>query len=78
VLYGLSCRNYEAAEEAFPGAIGLSPSSVSRQFVEASAAKLRERARRQHVEPFVTDPVAGLTATLDALDPKELFSLSCI
>jgi len=42
VLYGLSCRNYEAAAEAVPGAIGLSASSVSRQFVRASANKLRE------------------------------------
>jgi transposase-like protein len=42
VLYGISCRNYEAAAEAIPGAIGLSSSTVSRGFVEASAAKLRE------------------------------------
>jgi putative transposase len=42
VLYGISCRNYEAAAEAVPGAIGLSSSTVSRKFVEASAAKLRE------------------------------------
>ena len=42
VLYGLSCRNYQAAAEAVPGAIGLSASSVSRQFVEASAQRLRE------------------------------------
>ncbi len=42
VLYGISCRNYERAAEESPGAIGLSSSSVSRQFVEASAAKLRE------------------------------------
>jgi transposase-like protein len=42
VLYGLSCRNYERAAEDIPGAIGLSSSSVSRQFVEASAARLRE------------------------------------
>ena len=46
VLYGLSCRNYEAAAEAFPGAIGLSPSTVSRQFIAASAAKLRELGER--------------------------------
>lgn len=46
VLYGLSCRNYEAAAEAFPGAIGLSPSTVSREFIEASAAKLRELQER--------------------------------
>jgi len=42
VLYGISCRNYEAAAEAIPGAIGLSRSSVSREFVEASAQTLRE------------------------------------
>jgi len=41
VLYGISCRNYESAAEAIPGAIGLSSSSVSRSFVEASAAKLK-------------------------------------
>ena len=46
VLYGLSCRNYEAAAEAVPGAIGLSSSTVSRQFIEASAAKLRELQER--------------------------------
>ena len=42
VLYGISCRNYEAAAEAIPGAIGLSSSTVSRAFVDASAAKLQE------------------------------------
>ena len=42
VLYGISCRNYEAASESVPGSIGLSSSSVSRAVVEASAAKLRE------------------------------------
>jgi transposase-like protein len=41
VLYGISCRNYEAAAEAIPGAIGLSSSTVSRQFVAASAARLK-------------------------------------
>ena len=46
VLYGISCRNYEAAAEAIPGAIGLSSSTVSRGFVEASAAKLREMQER--------------------------------
>jgi transposase-like protein len=46
VLYGLSCHNYEAAAAAVPGAIGLSPSTVSRQFIEASAAKLRELQER--------------------------------
>jgi transposase-like protein len=42
VLYGISCRNYEAATEAIPGAIGLSSSTISRRFIEASQAKLRE------------------------------------
>jgi len=46
VLYGISCRNYEAAAEAIPGAIGLSSSTVSRDFVQASAAKLREMQER--------------------------------
>ena len=46
VLYGISCRNYESVAELVPGAIGLSSSSVSRGFVEASAAKLREMQER--------------------------------
>ncbi len=41
VLYGISCRNYEAAAEAIPGAIGLSSSTISRQFITASAAQLK-------------------------------------
>ena len=46
VLYGISCRTYEAAAEVIPGAIGLSGSTVSRAFIEASAAKLRELQER--------------------------------
>lgn len=42
MLYGISCRNYELAAEQIPGAIGLSSSTVSRKFVEASAKKLKE------------------------------------
>ncbi len=41
VLYGISCRNYEAAAAAVPGAIGLSSSTVSRAFVQASAKQLK-------------------------------------
>lgn len=41
VLYGISCRNYEAAAEAIPGAIGLSSSTVSRRFVAASSMQLK-------------------------------------
>lgn len=42
VMYGISCRNYEEVAEDIPGAIGLSSSSVSRQFVEVSAKRLKE------------------------------------
>jgi len=41
VLLGISCRDYEAAAEAVPGAIGLSKSQVSREFKKASTAKLK-------------------------------------
>jgi len=41
VLLGISCRDYEAAAEAVPGAIGLSKSTVSREFKKATAAKLK-------------------------------------
>jgi putative transposase len=41
VLLGISCRDYEAAAEAVPGAIGLSKSQVSREFKKASAEKLK-------------------------------------
>ena len=46
VLYGISCRNYEGAAESIPGAIGLSGSTVSRGFIQASTAKLRELQER--------------------------------
>ena len=67
VLYGISCRNYAAAAEAIPGAIGLSGSTVSRAFIEASAAKLRELQERdlsspsvRHLKPFVGGRVFAL------------------
>lgn len=41
VLYGISCRDYEGAAESIPGAIGVSKSTVSRRFVEASAKELK-------------------------------------
>ena len=40
VLWGIDRRNYEAAAETIPGAIGLSGWTVSRDFIQASAAKL--------------------------------------
>jgi len=41
VLLGISCRDYEAAVEAVPGAIGLSKSTVPREFKKATGAKLK-------------------------------------
>ena len=41
VLLGLSCRDYAACAEAVPQAFGLTPSTVSRRFIRASARKLR-------------------------------------
>jgi putative transposase len=68
VLYGISCRNYEAAAEAVPGAIGLSSSSVSRGFIEASAAKLREMQERdlsgEDVVAMVLDGKSFADATM--------------
>lgn len=40
VLWGLSCRNYAQAAEALPEALGLSASTVSRKFIEASEKEL--------------------------------------
>ena len=42
VLHGLSNRTYEQCAEAVPEAFGLSKSTVSRRFVQATAAKLRQ------------------------------------
>ena len=42
ILKGLSCRQYEACAEAVPEAFGLSPSTVSRRFIQASSRKLRQ------------------------------------
>ena len=41
VLYGISCRDYEGAAQAIPGAIGVSKSTVSRRFIQASAKELK-------------------------------------
>lgn len=62
VLYGISCRNYAAAAEVIPGALGLSSSSVSRAFVEASAAKLKTFQERDlSSDTFVTLFLDGKT-----------------
>jgi transposase-like protein len=48
MLAGISTREYEAAAEAVPEAFGLSKSSVSRRFVQASAAALQQFHTRRH------------------------------
>lgn len=48
MLSGISTREYEAAAEAVPEAFGLSKSSVSRRFVQASAAALAQFHTRRH------------------------------
>jgi putative transposase len=47
VLHGLSCRNYSECAEAVPGALSLSPSTVSRRFIRASERKLRDLMERR-------------------------------
>ena len=68
VLYGISCRNYAAAAEAIPGAIGRSGSTVSRTFIQASAAKLHEFHERdlsnEHVVAIVLDGKTFAEATM--------------
>jgi putative transposase len=46
ILYGLSCRNYEACAESVPEAFGISPSTISRRFIKASSGKLKELMER--------------------------------
>jgi transposase-like protein len=46
LLRGLSCRSYGECAEAIPGIFGLSPSSVSRRFLRASARKLQQLCER--------------------------------
>lgn len=50
VLHGLSCRDYQGAAEAVPGTVGLSSSSVSREFKRTTATKLRDLQERDLLE----------------------------
>jgi len=47
ILRGLSCRSYAECAEAIPAAFGLSPSSLSRRFIRASARRLKELCERR-------------------------------
>lgn len=62
VLYGISCRNYESAGEAVAGAIGLSPSSVSREFIQAS---------KKHLEQLKSRDLSSLDVVVLFLDGKK-------
>ena len=68
LLLGLSFRDYAACAEALPAAFGLSPSTVSRRFIRASARKLRAFLERR-LEPYdiVALVLDGKTFAADAL-----------
>jgi transposase-like protein len=59
VLYGVSCRNYEATVGPRRGAIGTSKSTVSKEFVAASSRVLRAFTERRLEEDFVAIFVDG-------------------
>jgi putative transposase len=59
VLYGVSCRNYEATVGRRQGAIGTSKSTVSKEFVAASSHVLKEFAERRIEEDLVAIFVDG-------------------
>jgi len=68
ILLGLSCRDYEACAEAVPAAFGLSPSTVSRRFIRASARQLRAlQERRLERYDFVALVLDGKTCAQDEL-----------
>lgn len=68
VLHGLSCRAYAACAEAVPAAFGLSPSTVSRRFIRASATKLQALCeRRLDRDEFVALVLDGKTFADDAM-----------
>jgi len=47
ILRGLSCRSYAECAQAIPAAFGLSPSSLSRRFIRASARRLQQLSERR-------------------------------
>ena len=68
VLRGLSCRAYAECAEAVPAAFGLSPSTISRRFIRASARQLRALCeRRLDAYDFVALLLDGKTFAADAM-----------
>ena len=68
LLLGLSCRDYQACAEAVPDAFGLSPSSVSRRFIRASAKQLQAlQERRLDAYDVIALVLDGKTFAEDAM-----------
>lgn len=67
-MLGLSTHRYQDCAEAVPEAFGLSPSTVSRRFIRASARKLQELAERRLAgDDFVAVFLDGKTFAEDEL-----------
>jgi len=61
LVRGVSCRNYRAVIDAIRKSYGVSASSVSRSFVEASEARVRELAERRFDDvPFAAMFIDGI------------------
>src|SRR5205814_2109842 len=68
LVRGVSCRNYRAVIDAIRKSYGVSASSVSRCFVEASEARVRELAeRRFDGVPFAAMFIDGICFSRRAL-----------
>ncbi len=68
VLLGLSTQRYQECADAVPEAFGLSPSTVSRRFIRASARKLQQLAERRVDRPdFIALFLDGKTFAEDEL-----------
>ena len=68
ILYGLSCRDYRACAEAVPEAFGLSRSSLSRRYIQATERKLqRLQERRLDGYDFVALVLDGKTFADDTM-----------
>jgi len=66
LLAGISTREYEAATEAVPAAFGLSRSSVSHRFIQASAAALQQfQTRRPDDQQSLVLLLDGKTFAVD-------------
>lgn len=66
VLGGLSCRNYGPTSRLDPESFALSPSTISRRFIRASSARLKEmRERRLDGHEFVAVFMDGKLLVLD-------------